>query len=62
MAALRKPELEPYDKKLPLLLVINHEIQSTRRRGWVTVVVKTALLCAVLLALLNMAHGIAHGL
>jgi len=61
MAALRKPTLEPLYKKLPLLLVINHEIQGTRRRGRLAIAIKAILLCAVLLALLNMAHGIVRG-
>ena len=61
MAALRKAELEPLSKNLPLLLVINHEIQGTRRRNWPSIVAKTVLLCAVLLAVLNMMHGIARG-
>jgi hypothetical protein len=61
MAALRKLLFESPDDRLPLLLVVNHEIHGVRHRSWTALFLKLLLLCIVVFGVLNMFHGIARG-
>jgi hypothetical protein len=60
MSTVRKPLQSPSDR-LPLLLVINNEIQGTRRRNPALFVIKLLFFAAVLFGTFNMFHGIARG-
>jgi hypothetical protein len=61
MSTVRKPRLQSPSDRLPLLLVINNEIQGTRRRNPALFVIKLLFFAAVLFGTFNMFHGIARG-